>query len=66
MKLKKNELIELAKLGEKAISGKIAEAQKELAAFKLNKARGKVKNLREGKITRRAIAVLKTLQKGAL
>ena len=64
MKLKKNEIKEIVKLGEKSISGKIAEAEKELAKFYLESKRGKVKNLREGKMTRRVIAVLKTMTEG--
>lgn len=63
MKMKKNELRELLGLGEKAISGKIAEATKELANFKLNLSRGNLKNVREAKVTRRLVAVLKTALK---
>jgi ribosomal protein L29 len=60
MKMKKSEIKELLGLGEKAISGKIADATKELENFKLNLSRGNLKNVREARQTRRLIAVLKT------
>lgn len=58
--MKKNEIRELLALGEKAISGKIAEVKKEVENTKLNLTRGKVKNVREARAARRLIAILKT------
>jgi len=60
MKMKKNELKELIALGVEAISGKILEAETELANFRLELSRGQIKNLRQGKMTRLTIARLKT------
>lgn len=63
MRMKKNEIQELVGLGEKAISAKITELQKDLDKFVLEFKRGQVKNVREGKNLRQTIAKLKTLQK---
>lgn len=64
MKLRRNEIQEIVSLGAKAISGKISELQQELGRLDLDQSRGKLKNVRAGKLTRRAIAVLKTKLKG--
>jgi ribosomal protein L29 len=64
--MKKNDIKEILALGEKAISGKITELKKEVAKADLDLVRGKLKNVRERKTLKRAIAVLKTkLAQGA-
>jgi len=60
MNMKKNELKELLALGNKAISGKIAELEARLDNFSLELKRGQIKNVREGKSIRLVIAKLKT------
>jgi ribosomal protein L29 len=61
MKLKKNDLQELAKGGSQAIDAKLIELQAELSKTGLESARGKVQNVHRGKTIRRAIAQLKTI-----
>jgi len=61
MKLKKNDLQELKKAGNKAIADKLAALSLELAKVSLQAKRGEIKNVHTGKIIRRAIAQLKTL-----
>lgn len=62
MKLRKNDLIELKKAGQKAILAKLAELKRELSKTKLEASRGKVKNLKAAKLLRRNLARLKTIQ----
>lgn len=64
MKMKKNDIKEIVALGTSAISGKISELTVELAKAELNLKRGKLKNVRERKSLRKAIAVLKTKLNG--
>lgn len=62
MKMKKNDIKEVVALGTSAISGKISELTNSLAKANLDLKRGKLKNVREKKNLRRAIAVLKTIR----
>jgi len=61
MKLKRNDLQELGKTELVVVTKKLVEAKRELSLSSLERKRGKLKNLRTGKITRRSIAQLKTL-----
>lgn len=64
MKMKKNDLLEIIKLGKSAIDQKIIALQGELVQDSLKLKRGELKNLRTNRLTRRAIAQLKTINIG--
>lgn len=60
MKMKKNDLLEVIKLGTSAVEQKIQALQEELIQDSLKLKRGELKNLRTNRLSRRAIAQLKT------
>ncbi|KKU88809.1 MAG: hypothetical protein UY18_C0008G0016 [Microgenomates group bacterium GW2011_GWF2_47_9] len=60
MKMKKNDIIGVVGAGRKSILAKLVELEIELTKNKLKLKRGELKNLKENKITKRAIAQLKT------
>lgn len=62
MKLKKNDYLELRKGGVKAIDAKLAELAGNLTTTKLSQMKNELKNPREASLTRRAIAILKTIR----
>ena len=62
--MKKNDLLELIKLGKSAVDQKITALQGELVQDSLKLKRGELKNLRTNRLTRRAIAQLKTITIG--
>lgn len=62
--MKKNDLLELIKLGKSAVDQKIVDLQGELVHDTLKLKRGELKNLRSNRLTRRAIAQLKTITTG--
>lgn len=62
MKLRKNDYQEIKKGGIKAIDAKILELLADMAKTTMLKMKNELKNLREGAITRRAIAKLKTMR----
>jgi ribosomal protein L29 len=62
MKLRKNDYQELRKGGVKAIDAKILELNKDYLKTMMLKMKNELKNLREGAVTRLAIAKLKTIR----
>ena len=58
--MKKNDIIGVVGAGRKSILAKLVELEIELTKNKLKLKRGELKNLKENKITKRAIAQLKT------
>lgn len=62
MKLRKNDYQELKKNGIKAIDAKILELSADYAKTTMSKMKNELKNLREGSVTRRALAKLKTMK----
>lgn len=62
MKLRKNDYQEIKKGGIKAIDAKILELLADGAKTTMLKMKNELKNLREGTLTRRAIAKLKTMR----
>lgn len=58
--MKRNDLINIIKKGNKAMEVHIAELKQQLQTLKLETARGEQKNLRLGKMLKRDIARLKT------
>ena len=62
--MKKNDLLELIKLGKSAVDQKIIDLQRELVHDSLKLKRGELKNLRANRANRRAIAQLKTITIG--
>jgi len=61
-KLRKNDYQELRKGGLKAVSAKLVELKADLDKTLMLKMKNELKNLKEGKITKTAIAKLKTIQ----
>ncbi|KKU46166.1 MAG: hypothetical protein UX62_C0001G0013 [Microgenomates group bacterium GW2011_GWA2_46_7] len=61
MKLRKNDLLEIQKGGKVAILAKLVEFKAERAKLAGLKMKNELKNLREPKIIRRAVAELHTL-----
>lgn len=61
-KLRKNDYQEVRKGGIKAVDAKLAELSTSLAATKLAQMKNELKNPREASVTRRAIAILKTIR----
>jgi ribosomal protein L29 len=61
-KLRKNDYLELRKGGIAAIDAKILELLADYSKTMMTKMKNELKNLREGSITRRAIATLKTIK----
>lgn len=61
MKLRKNDYLELRKLGIKAIDAKIIELKQDYSKNMILKMKNELKNLRELATTKRAIAKLKTM-----
>lgn len=62
MKLKKNDYQGLRKAGIKAINAKILELLTDYNKTMLSKMKNELKNLREGALTKRALATLKTIR----
>jgi len=62
MKLRKNDYQELRKGGVKAIDAKLLELTLDLGNTQMLKMKNELKNLRELRITARAIAKLKTIK----
>lgn len=62
MKLRKNDYQELRKGGVKAIDAKLLELTLDLGNTQMLKMKNELKNLREPRITVRAIAKLKTIK----
>lgn len=62
MKLRKNDYQELRKGGVKAIDAKLLELTLDLGNTQMLKMKNELKNLREPRITARAIAKLKTIK----
>lgn len=62
MKLRKNDYQELRKGGIAAIDAKILELVNDYAKTMMSKMKNELKNLREGSVTRTAIAKLKTIR----
>lgn len=62
MKLKKNDYQELRKGGLKAVDAKLVELGASLAATQMTQMKNELKNPREARVTRRAIATLKTIR----
>ena len=61
MKLRKNDYLELRKLGIKAINAKIIELKQDYSKNMILKMKNELKNLRELATTKRAVAKLKTM-----
>ncbi len=61
MKLRKNDYLELRKLGIKAIDAKIIELKQDYSKNMILKMKNELKNLRELATTKRAVAKLKTM-----
>lgn len=69
MKLRKNDYQEIRKGGIVAIDAKLVELAADYAKTMMSKMKNELKNLKEGAVTRKAIAILKTIraeQKGAM
>ena len=62
MKLRKNDYTELRKGGIKAIDAKLIELAADNAKTLMLKMKNELKNLRQGSVTRRSIAKLKTIR----
>ena len=62
MKLRKNDYQELRKGGIKAIDAKLVELANDLDKTKLAIMKNELKNPREARVTRQAIATLKTIR----
>lgn len=62
MKLRKNDYLELKKGGIKALDAKLIELAADHVKTTMLKMKNELKNLRDPGLTRRAIAVLKTLR----
>ena len=62
MKLRTNDYQELRKGGIKAIDAKLIELATDYSKTMMSKMKNELKNLREGSVTRTAIAKLKTIR----